>query len=97
VSKGSCGGSPRAHDSDGPLRWSREARSFPAAVATRSASGSDGDSVAQGVGYEGRQSEQRFGHPSVTNSSDPVVSTASFSVDILQSFVYACDGWLRLY
>ncbi|KAG2629220.1 hypothetical protein PVAP13_3KG396600 [Panicum virgatum] len=80
------GGSPSAHDGDGPLRRTREVRPSPTVTA-----------VARGAGYEGRRSVRRFGRPKVTNSSDPVASAASFGDDLLQSFVYACGCWLSPY
>jgi hypothetical protein len=53
--------------------------------------------VVQGAICEGLWSARWFGHPSVTNSSDPVVSAASSSDDLLQSSVYACGYWLSPY
>jgi hypothetical protein len=37
----------------------------------------------RGAGCEGRRYARRFGRPSVTNSSDPVASVASFGDDLL--------------
>ena len=91
---GASGGSPRAHSSDGPP---------PTVVRVAAISSSGGHCcavaplIARGTCSEGWRSVRRFGHPSVTNASDPVVLAASFDNDLIQSFVYACDFWLSLY
>jgi hypothetical protein len=79
------------HGSDGPLQRSCEVRLSPAAEDTKAWVAPGMTAIAQDEGCKGQRSVQRFKHPSVTNSSDLVVSTASFGDGLLQYVVYACE------